>query len=106
MEGSGSGSVQLNSESGSRRPKNIQIRNTDCWHRRVYRFCTHLLFFFFSVQEIGVQVDGAALVPQAAAVLSAYEAHFSQEYGQQRVQGINLAKVSSERKQGCGSVFI
>jgi hypothetical protein len=53
-----------------------------------------------------VQVDGAALVPQAAAVLSAYEAHFSQEYGQQRVQGINLAKVSSQRKQGCGSVFI
>ncbi len=43
-------------------------------------------------------MDGAGIVPQAAAVLSAYEAHFSQEYGQQRVQGINLAKVSSERK--------
>ncbi len=51
-------------------------------------------------------MDGAALVPQAAAVLSAYEAHFSQEYGQQRVQGINLAKVSSQRQQGCGSVPI
>jgi hypothetical protein len=45
-------------------------------------------------------MDGAALVPQAAAVLSAYEAHFSQEYGQQRVQGINLAKVSSVRERG------
>ncbi len=44
-------------------------------------------------------MDGAALVPQAAAVLSAYEAHFSQEYGQERVQGINLAKVSVERKR-------
>jgi hypothetical protein len=27
-----------------------------------------------------------------------HEAHFSQEYGQQRVQGITLAKVSSVRK--------
>ncbi len=27
-----------------------------------------------------------------------HESHFSQEYGQQRVKGINLAKVSSERK--------
>jgi hypothetical protein len=30
-----------------------------------------------------------------------HEAPFIQEYGQQRVQGINLAKVNSERKQGC-----
>ena len=39
-------------------------------------------------------MDGASLVPQAAGVLSAYESHLSQEYGEQRVQGINLSKVS------------
>jgi hypothetical protein len=100
----GSGSVQI-IRIRIQEAKNMRIRNTELLAPSVVPVL-HLFVIFCSVQEIGVQVDGAALVPQAAAILSAYESHFSQEYGQQRVQGINLAKVSSERKQGCGSVFI
>jgi hypothetical protein len=54
-----------------------------------------------------LKVDFSASIVWGVGVgIVLHEAHFSQEYGQQRVQGINLAKVRVERKQGCGSVFI